>query len=110
MLCTLVKVGGRHPLGTVWAPAAHREELSGTVLAAHAALRAAALAGSPGLSQHGAGASGEGKAKLTIRKLDFGMSSFSLEVLKCLQCHVQGELQLDKKDIAFELKVFVTVQ
>lgn len=60
----------------------------------------------PGLSQHSAGASGRGEAKLTIRKLDFEMARFSLEALKCQQCREQGELQLDKKDPAFEL-VFV---
>lgn len=57
----------------------------------------------PGLSQHSAGASERGEAKLTIRKLDSGMARFSLEALKCQQCHQQGELQLDKKDPAFEL-------
>jgi len=35
------------------------------------------------------------------------MASFSLEELKCQQCHVQCELQLGKTDTASELKVFV---
>lgn len=41
MLCTLVKVGGSRPFGTAWAVAAHREELSGTIPAAHATPRPA---------------------------------------------------------------------